>query len=160
MGHRSVQGHELRRILGRGLLAVFGVAEVAVGIWAAAFPRSFYDRFPGWGWHWVRASGPYSEHLVRDFGGALMGLAVVALLCAAQPGRVVVLAMVGGWEVEAVPHFVYHLMHQDVLPTTQDVANLIVLALAIVVPLLAAGLLWPGPDRSPADEAASTRQIV
>lgn len=145
--------------MGRVLLAVFGVAEVAVGIWAAAFPRSFYDRFPGWGWHWVRASGPYGEHLVRDFGGALMGLAVVTLICAAQPGRVLVLPMVAGWEVEAVPHFVYHLMHQDVLPMTQDVANLIVLALAVVVPLLAAGLLWPGLDRWPAHKAASTHTI-
>lgn len=132
-----------RRTVGRVLLAVFGLAELVVGGWAVALPRSFYDRFPGFGWHWVSAAGAYDEHLLRDFGGALAGLAVVALLCAAQPVRGLLSAVVAGWEVEAVPHLVYHLTHKD-LPTGQDVVNLIVLALVVVAPLVAIALLWPG----------------
>lgn len=145
----------LRRAVGSVLLAVFGLAELVIGLWAVAFPKSFYDRFPGFGWHWVRAAGPYDEHLLRDFGGALAGLAVVALLCAAQPARALVLAMVAGWEIEAVPHFAYHALHKD-LPTGQDAVNLTVLALVVVAPLVAGFLLWPrrGTPSQPAPAAA------
>lgn len=152
MTGRLTEGEPVRKpqflmVLGRTLLAVFGVAELVVGIWALAFPKSFYELFPGFGWHWVSASGPYDEHLVRDFGGALAGMAVVALICAARPARALLLAMVAGWMVEAVPHFVYHLLHQDDLPTTQDVINLVVLGLTFVAPLLATVFLWRGLDR-------------
>jgi hypothetical protein len=137
----------LRRIVGSALLLLFGVAELVVGIWALASPRAFYDRFPGFGWHWVSAAGPYDEHLVRDFGGALAGLAVVALVCAVRPGRGLLLATAAGWELEAVPHFAYHVLHQDALPSSQDAANLSVLALAMVAPLVAGVLLWPTSRR-------------
>lgn len=130
----------MRRGTGRVVLAVFGIAECAVGFWAVAFPSGFYRRFPGWGWHWVSASGPYDEHLVRDFGGAIVGLAVVALVCAARPVPALVLATVVGWEAEAVPHLLYHLAHRD-LPGGQEAANLLVLALVVVTPLVAAVLL-------------------
>jgi hypothetical protein len=158
MADRAIERPELRRNAGRALLAIFGVAEVVVGIWAMAFPRQFFDRFPGFGWHWVSASGPYDEHLVRDFGGALAGLAVVALICAARPARSLLIAMAAGWTAEAVPHFVYHLMHQETLPAGQDALNLVVLGLTVVVPLLAGGLLWPGIDRPRAVSADAARR--
>ncbi|HZU80814.1 MAG TPA: hypothetical protein VE991_12930 [Acidimicrobiales bacterium] len=136
-------------VAGRLVLAVFAVAETVVGAWALLAPRSFYERFPGFGWHWVRAAGAYDEHLVRDFGGAIAGLAMVALVCAARPSRALLLAMVTGWEVESVPHLVFHLFHQDVLPAGQDALNLVVLSLVVVVPLLATALLWRGSVASP-----------
>jgi hypothetical protein len=49
--------------------AVLALIGGYVGLWAAAWPRRFYDSFPGLGRHWVLALGPYNEHLIRDVGG-------------------------------------------------------------------------------------------
>ncbi|GAA3687660.1 hypothetical protein GCM10022267_88010 [Lentzea roselyniae] len=38
------------------------------GVWAAAFPLSFYNDSPGPGLHWVAALSPYNEHLARKVG--------------------------------------------------------------------------------------------
>lgn len=143
MGGRGFEGARLSTMAGRVLLGVFGAAEAVVGVWAVAFPRSFYAHFPGRGWHWVMRAGPYDEHLVRDFGGAIAGLAVVALVCALKPAPALVVSMLLGWEIEAVPHFAYHLAHRD-LPGTQEVVNLLLLGLAVLVPALSAALLWTG----------------
>jgi hypothetical protein len=127
-----------------GLLVVQGLA---VGAWAAAWPRSFYDDFPGGGRTWVAADGPYNEHLVRDFGDLNLALAVVTLVALMALTRVVVLAAALGWIVYQVPHLVYHLRHLDVYDTGDKVANVTALVLALVLPivvLLAARRLRPG----------------
>ena len=37
---------------------MLAVAAAYQGVWAAAFPLSFYKDFPGPGLHWVAALGP------------------------------------------------------------------------------------------------------
>ena len=128
-------------------LALLFVQGLIVGAWAAAWPRSFYDDFPGGGRAWVAADGPYNEHLVRDFGDLNLALAVVTLVALVASTRVVALAAALGWIVYQTPHLVYHLRHLDLYDTGDKVANVTTLVLALVLPivvLLGAHRLRPG----------------
>jgi hypothetical protein len=128
-------------------LALLFVQGLIVGAWAAAWPRSFYDDFPGGGRAWVAADGPYNEHLVRDFGDLNLALAVVTLVALIASTRVVALAAALGWIVYQAPHLVYHLRHLDLYDTGDRVANVTALVLGLVLPivvLLGARKLRPG----------------
>jgi nucleoside-diphosphate-sugar epimerase len=124
-------------------------ATVRVGLWAMALfslvvgiqqqfaPRSFFDDFPGFGMSWVAVDGPYNEHLVRDLGVANLALATVILFAIAQPTAALVRAVAAAMLVAQVPHFIYHAVHLDVLPTTLDrVLQTTTLALTLAIPLL------------------------
>jgi hypothetical protein len=128
-------------------LALLLVQGLFVGTWAAAWPRSFYDDFPGGGRSWVAADGPYNEHLVRDFGDLNLALASVTLVALLAFTRWVVLAAALGWIVYGTPHLIYHLRHLDLYDTSDKVANVAALILALVLPivvLLGARRLRPG----------------
>ena len=58
----------------RILLAIGVVVCAVIGGWAQFWPASFYTDFPT-----VDLTPPYSEHLLRDYGGATLGLGVVLL---------------------------------------------------------------------------------
>ena len=128
-------------------LALLVAQGLIVGVWAAAWPRSFYDDFPGGGRTWVSVDGPYNEHLVRDVGALNLALAVVALVALIALTRAVALAAALGWIVYQAPHLVYHLRHLDLYDTSDKVANVASLVLALVLPivvLLGARRLRPG----------------
>ncbi len=120
----------------RAALAALLLVGLPVGAWAAISPRSFYDDFPGGGRAWVAADGPYNEHLVRDFGDLNLALAVVTVVALVTLGRAVVLAAAGAWIVYSLPHLVYHLRHLDLYDTSDKLANVTALALALVLPLV------------------------
>jgi|SRR5262245_10486427 len=131
----------------RVALALLVAQGVIVGVWAAAWPRSFYDDFPGGGRAWVSVDGPYNEHLVRDVGALNLALAVVSLVALISLTRVVALAAALGWIVYQAPHLVYHLRHLDLYDTSDKVANVASLVLALVLPivvLVGARRLRPG----------------
>ena len=129
-------------------LALLFVQGLIVGAWAAAWPRSFYDDFPGGGRAWVAADGPYNEHLVRDFGDLNLALAVVTLVALVSSTRVVAIAAALGWIVYQTPHLIYHLRHLDVYDTGDKVANVTALVLALVLPIVVLlGARRPGPAR-------------
>ena len=135
-----------RRAVRLALVLLF-VQGVIVGAWAAAWPRSFYDDFPGGGRAWVAADGPYNEHLVRDFGDLNLALAVVTLVALVAFTRVIALAAALGWIVYQAPHLVYHLRHLDLYDTSDKVANVASLVLALALPivvLVGARRLRPG----------------
>ena len=128
-------------------LALLVAQGLIVGVWAAAWPRSFSDDFPGGGRTWVSADGPYNEHLVRDVGALNLALAVVTVVALIAFTRVVALAAALGWIVYQAPHLVYHLRHLDLYDTSDKVANVTSLVLALVLPivvLLGARRLQPG----------------
>ena len=128
-------------------LALLFVQGLIVGAWAAAWPRSFYDDFPGGGRAWVAADGPYNEHLVRDFGDLNLALAVVTLVALVAFTRVIALDAALGWIVYQAPHLVYHLRHLDLYDTGDKVANVTTLVLALILPivvLLGSRRLRPG----------------
>jgi hypothetical protein len=139
-------------------LALLVAQGLVIGLWAAVSPRSFYDQFPGGGRAWVAADGPYNEHLVRDFGDLNLALAAVTLVAVVVLRRAVVLAAGLGWIVYQAPHLVYHLRHLDVYDTTDKVANVTALVLALVLPVVAV-VASPrlGTERSPAPTQPSAR---
>lgn len=127
----------------RAALAVLAASSAVVGVWAQAFPRSFYDDFPGLGRVWVAVDGPFNEHLVRDVGGLNLGLALVAAM-ALVTGRVAVARAAGGAAlVYGLPHLAYHALHLDGVGTVDVVAMLASLTLVVL-----AGLAALGPGRS------------
>src|SRR4029453_9199401 len=101
-------------------LALLFVQGLFVGPWAAAWPRSFYDDFPGGGRAWVAADGPYNEHLVRDFGALNLALTAVVTVALITGTPAVLRAAALAWLVSSVPHLVYHARHLEVYDTSDE----------------------------------------
>jgi hypothetical protein len=118
-----------------GLLLYCGV-ELLVGGWAAAWPRSFYDDFPWPGHPWVGLLPAYNEHLVRDFGGMNLAMAVVFGVAAATLDRRLAATALVAYLVFAVPHLVFHLNHLEPFGTVDAIAQPAVLVVLAVLPLL------------------------
>ena len=146
----------MRRVVRVGLIALAAIQWIT-GLWMQYLPGSFYRDFPT-----VSLTPPFSEHLMRDFGGASIGLAVVVTAAAIwMDSRLVVVALVA-YLAYSVPHLAFHLSHlHDATPA--DV-TFIVLSLggSVVLPatVLALALLDarrrrpPGPSRGPAPDPA------
>jgi len=111
------------------------LSAVALGVWAQFAPHSFYVSFP-FGRGWVAADGPYNEHLVRDFGGLNLAMALVtgAALFLRRTSAAVTAAL--AWLVFAVPHVVYHASHLDHYDGGDAAGNVIGTALLVVLPLV------------------------
>ena len=116
---------------------VLAGASAMVGLWALAFPQSFYDDFPGMGRVWVAVDGPFNEHLVRDVGGLNLGLAFVAVLALVTGSALVARAAGGAALLYGVPHLLYHATHLDPFDTGDSVAMLTSLGLAAVAAVVA-----------------------
>lgn len=124
-------------VAGRGwrdaVLAVLTLQFGAIGLWAVAAPRSFYDSFPGAGRAWVAVDGPYNEHLVRDVGAFFAALAVAtgfALVTrSATAIRVAGLAVA----VFSFPHAIYHAATADLLPAVDATVSVTSLFLGAVL---------------------------
>ena len=136
--------HDTRveRPVAKVLLVLLVVQSALVGVWASIAPQSFYDDFPGGGRHWVEATGPFNEHLVRDVGTLNLALAAFALGALLRPARYLVLVAAGATLVNAAPHFLYHLFHLDVLDTGDKVGQTVSLALTVLVPAVLLLYAW------------------
>jgi hypothetical protein len=121
----------------RMALVVIAAGCVAVGAWAQAFPRSFYDDFPGAGRVWVAVDGPYNEHLVRDVGGLNLALGFVAVLALMTGSLVVARAAGGGALLYGVPHFAYHARNLGGFDLGDSAAMLVSLGMVVVAGLVA-----------------------
>jgi hypothetical protein len=119
-------------------LGVLALVQGPLGLWAVFAPRSFYDHFPGGGRHWVALSGHYDHHLVTDVGALSLALTVVLIAAAWTADRRLVLVAAGAWLAWSIPHLVFHLGHDHVLPSADHVVSDVGQALTVV---LAAGLL-------------------
>lgn len=77
----------------RILLWATAAIGVFVGLWAAAWPATFYTAFPGLGRVWISVDGPFNEHLIRDVGALYLALAAASIAAAftraPESGRVV-----------------------------------------------------------------------
>lgn len=129
----------------RVLLVVLGVVALELGVWATLAPRSFYDDFPGLGRTWVAVDGPYNEHLVRDFGGLNLALAVLTIAAALSLSLALVRTAAVAWLVWGVPHLVYHARHLDPFSTSDKVLNLGALAGAVAAAVVVLALARPVP---------------
>ena len=120
----------------RPVLLILAATALQLGLWASVAPRSFYDDFPGGGRQWVAADGPYNEHLVRDFGGLNLALAALLIAAFVRPQRYIVRTAALSSLLFAVPHFAHHARHLDVYDTSDKVANMVLLGLAVVGPAI------------------------
>jgi hypothetical protein len=119
----------------RFALIYLTVAIGLVAAWILIAPKGFYDNFPGGSTHWVSALPPYNEHLERDFGGAGLGLAVLAGLAAFWMERRVVQVAAVSLLVAGLPHLAYHLTTTGHYSTADNVGSLAGLALDALLPL-------------------------
>jgi hypothetical protein len=117
-------------------LLILASASLMVGLWALPFPRSFYDDFPLPGRAWVSALGPYNEHLVRDVGALNLALGVLVVLAAVLLERRLVPVSLVAYLAYAVPHFVFHLTKGHAFSPGDNLANMITLGLAVLLPLV------------------------
>ncbi len=127
------------RALLRPGLALLAAVEGVLGLWTLLFPESFYVQVPT-----VDLTPPYSEHLLRDFGGAAVGLAVVLTAAAIWLERRLVVVALLAYLSFSAPHLVFHLAH--LRGASGSAASVLVLVLvgSVVIPLaLLVGVLFP-----------------
>lgn len=125
-------------------LIVLSVAQLTLGVWTQWFPASFYASVPT-----VDLTPPYSEHFVRDFGGAITGLGLVLGVAAVCLERRLVLTALTAYLVFAVPHTAFHLHHLDKATTTQAAALVTVLSMTVLMALvLLVTAVRVGPSRT------------
>jgi len=95
----------VRTVVRIGLAALASI-QLITGVWMQFSPVSFYQDFPT-----VDLTPPFSEHLMRDFGGVTLGLAVVIGAAAIWMERRLVLVALVAYLVYSGPHLVFHLGH-------------------------------------------------
>ncbi|MGW0523530.1 hypothetical protein [Crossiella sp. NPDC003009] len=110
----------MRPILTRLALALSALGNAVVGLWALLWPTAFYTDFPGFRTGWVAADGPFNLHLLHDFGGLNLALAITALgalhmgsPAAARWAGVAILAF-------NLPHALFHTLHLHPFPDLTD----------------------------------------
>lgn len=127
-------GAPVAAIIGLWIMGVFGLYT---GLQQQFTPQFFYDRFPGFGTTWVSLDGPFNEHLMRDLGGVNLGLTFLTFLAIARPSTYLVRGVAIAILIAQVPHFVYHVLHLELLPSTTDrVLQTASLGLVILIPVL------------------------
>ena len=95
----------MRGVIRIGLAALAAIQWIT-GLWMQFLPESFYRDFPT-----VSLTPPFSEHLMRDFGGASLGLAVVVTAAAALMDSRLTIVALAAYLTYSVPHLVFHLGH-------------------------------------------------
>ncbi|MEU9651584.1 hypothetical protein AB0E00_22085 [Streptomyces sp. NPDC048110] len=119
---------------GPGVLAG---GQVLLGLWVLPLPELF------WKWPWVSHLPPYNEHLLRDFGGASLALAVVLCAAVATMERRLVLTALMAYLVFAVAHLLFHASHLEPLSAASAAGFLALLGTAVLLP---AALVWLAAD--------------
>ena len=120
----------------RLIVAALAVSAAVVGVWAAAFPLSFYTDFPSPGRAWVSSLGPYNEHLVRDVGGLYLALLVLSVWTWRRPTVAAVRATGAAWLVFNAEHFLWHALHLHVFGTADRIGNMVSLGGVLVLSIL------------------------
>jgi predicted permease len=130
----------MRTVLRAGLLG-FAAVELVLGLWTIALPESFYADVPT-----VDLTPPFSEHLMRDFGGATLGLALVLAAAGIWLERRLVVVALLAHLAFSVPHLVFHVGHLDGASDLEAAVLVVLLAASVAVPagLLAVALRLPG----------------
>jgi hypothetical protein len=124
----------------RRLAGMLAVAAAYQGVWAAAFPLSFYRDFPGPGLHWVAMLGPYNEHLARDTGALNLSLMVLSVWALRRSTREAMAVTGGAWSIYNAIHFLWHVLHLDVFPkigVAGVLAGLLILSVLLMLPVRA-----------------------
>ena len=114
----------------RGIAWALAASAAYVGIWAMAWPHSFFTTFPGFGQSWVAPLGPYNEHLVRDVGGLYVALLVFSGWAAAKGDAGALRTLGLAWLVFGLPHLAFHAAHRHGFSTLEWAASMTPLTFA------------------------------
>jgi len=125
----------MHEVAARVALVALAIGNGATGLLARLNPRIFYDDFP-FGRAWVAADGPYNEHLVTDFGAALLAIAAICLVGVWRPTREVVIAAAVANIVLGAFHIWYHAGVADLLSATDNILSFTSIGLGIVLALM------------------------
>ena len=125
----------MHELAARVALVALAIGNGATGLLARLDPRVFYDDFP-FGRGWVVADGPYNEHLVTDFGAALLAIAALCLVAVWRPTRELVIGAAVVNIVLGAFHIVYHAGVTDLMGTTDNILSFTSIGLGIVLGLL------------------------
>ncbi|TFV86681.1 hypothetical protein E4P40_12645 [Blastococcus sp. CT_GayMR20] len=120
----------MRTVLRAGLLG-FAAVELVLGVWTLVFPASFYADVPT-----VDLTPPFSEHLMRDFGGATLGLALVLAAAGIWLERRLVIVALLAYLAFSVPHLMFHVGHLGNASDLEAAVLVVLLAASVVVPAL------------------------
>ncbi len=141
----------------RFALGYLTVSSGLVAAWILIAPRAFYDNFPTGPASWVSAQPPYNEHLIRDFGAAGLGLAVVALLAVVWLDRRLVQAAAVAIFAGSLPHAIYHSTTTEAQSTADNIATLGALYLQALLPLAVLYLATGARQRPEAHDGPKPR---
>jgi hypothetical protein len=111
-------------------------AGAVQGVWAFFFPASFYGDFPAPGADWVSTLGPFNDHLMRDFGSALVGVSVAGLVVAWRRSRDGIAGVLIGFVVFGSLHLGFHLTTSDEFTAASFAAQVAALLTFVVIPIL------------------------
>jgi hypothetical protein len=120
----------------RWMAGVLAVAAAYQGVWAAAFPRSFYKDFPAPGLHWVAALGPYNEHLAVDVGALNLALLVLSVWALRRPTRESLAVTGGAWLIYNAIHFLWHMLHLHDFPIIDKISVAVILGGLLILSIL------------------------
>jgi hypothetical protein len=133
-----------RRQLLRLVLWSLAASSLAIGLFAALTPRSFYGHVVG-----VDLLPPFNQHLLSDVGGFYLGFAVLLSWAAITLGRELVAATCAAWTLTQTLHFLYHGLHLENFSVGEAALQTALLALLLSGPLFAALLMRSDPTRDP-----------
>lgn len=119
----------MRLVLRVGLVILAGL-QFVLGVWGQFFPESFYRNFPT-----VSLTPPYSEHFLRDFGGATLALGLVIAAAAVWLDKRLVMVALLAYLVFAIPHLCFHLAHLRDASQTQVTFLLLSLGNSVLLPV-------------------------
>ena len=142
----------------KAALAISALTAVVLGLWATFDPQGFYDSFPGGGRAWVAADGPYNEHLVRDFGGLQLALAIITGTALVRFTSTLVRVAGAATLAFGIPHLVYHLRHLDTYTGFDRTMNAVSLSGAVVLGIVV--LVLAGSATRPAGDGGATSAPV
>jgi hypothetical protein len=125
----------MHQMAARVALVALAIGNGATGLLARLDPQVFFDDFP-FGRSWVAADGPFNEHLVTDFGAALLAITALCLVGVWWPTREVVVAAAVANIVLGGFHIAYHAGVTDLLDTTDNVLSFTSIGLGVLLGLM------------------------
>lgn len=128
----------------RLLLLLVGLIDGATGGWALVDPRGWWNKFPGFGHHWVSGQGgAFNEHLASDAGAGFLAVGIVLVVAAVIGSPLAIRLAALALLVHALPHFIFHVVHSPEHLSQGDKAagtyGLLAEAIIGAVALVAAG---------------------
>lgn len=113
----------------RAGLGFLAAVEIGLGLWTLLLPKSFFDL------RWVSYFPPYNEHLMRDYGGLTLGIAVILIVATVTMERRLVLTALSAYLVVSGSHFAFHAVHLEHFTVGDAITQTAGLAGALVIPV-------------------------